>query len=98
MFNHTVSADFSTLRFFAILPIVVTELTEYNCQSVCVKPWDPQCTDLLRCYDWTLHAYSRSVSNHILRGYVNPYDEIHLPRGPTNEVYKADLRAHKWMP
>ena len=34
MFNHTVSADFSTLRFFAILPIVVIELTEYNCQSV----------------------------------------------------------------
>ena len=34
MFNHTVSADFSTLRFFAILPIVVIELTEYKCQSV----------------------------------------------------------------
>ena len=27
-------ADFSTLRFFAFLPIVVTEKTEYKCQSV----------------------------------------------------------------
>ena len=34
MFNHTVAAGFSTLRFFAILPIVAIELTEYNCQSV----------------------------------------------------------------
>ena len=35
MFNHTVSADFSTLRFFAILPIGEIELTEYKL-SKCV--------------------------------------------------------------
>ena len=35
MFNHTVSADFSTLRFFAILPIREFELTEYKL-SKCV--------------------------------------------------------------
>ena len=35
MFNHTVPADFSTLRFFAILPIGEIELTEYKL-SKCV--------------------------------------------------------------
>ena len=46
MFNHTVPADFSTLRFFAILPIGEIELTEYKlskCLYVCmyVCMYDP---------------------------------------------------------
>ena len=36
MFNHIVSADFSTLQFFAILPIGEIELTEYKL-SKCVR-------------------------------------------------------------
>ena len=36
MFNHTVPADFSTLRFFAFLPIGKLSVTENQCQSVCV--------------------------------------------------------------
>ena len=34
LFNHTVSADFSTLRFFAFLPIGKLSVTENQCQSV----------------------------------------------------------------
>ena len=36
LFNHTVSADFSTLRFFAFLPIGKLSVTENQCQSVCL--------------------------------------------------------------
>ena len=37
MFNHTVPADFSTLRFFAFLPIGKLSVTENQCQSVSVR-------------------------------------------------------------
>ena len=38
MFNHTVSADFSTLRFFAFLPIVVTESLKTNVRVCFAQP------------------------------------------------------------